>query len=78
MATFYCDCHDQHVAPSHLCNRHCSNFFRSDAYEVLSIQASQHKKMGLRGNNCGRLELGIVLLIDPVLIIEGDKRSLQS
>ena len=36
------------------------------------------KKMGLRGNNCGRLDLGIVLLIDPVLIIEGDKRSLQS
>ena len=55
-----------------------SNFFRSDACEVLSIQASQHQKMGLRGNNCGHLELEIVLLIDLVLIIEGDKRSLQS
>ena len=55
-----------------------SYFFRSDACDVLSIHASQHQKMGLRSNNCGCLDLGIVLLIDPVLIIAGDKRSPQS
>ena len=44
------------MALSYLCSRHCSNFFRSDACNVSSIQASQHQKMGLRGNNCGRLD----------------------
>ena len=44
------------LLPPHLYNRHCSNFFRSDACDVSSIQASQHQKMGLRGNNCGRLD----------------------
>ena len=32
MATYFaCACHDRGVAFSHLFNRHCSNFFRSDA-----------------------------------------------
>ena len=57
IATYFsCVYHDRGVAPAHLCNRHCSNFFRSDACDVSSIQASQHQKMGLRGNNCGRLD----------------------
>ena len=51
-----CACNDGGVAPSHLCSRHCSNFFRADACDVSSIQASQHQKMGLRGNNCRRLD----------------------
>ena len=56
MAIFSCACHDRRLGSSPLCNRHCSNFFRSDAGDVSSIQASQHQKMGLRGNNCGRLD----------------------
>ena len=56
-ATYYgCAFHDRGVAPSHLFSRYCSNFFRADACDVSSIQASQHQKMGLRGNNCGRLD----------------------
>ena len=54
--SFVCACNDGGVAPSHLCSRHCSNFFRADACDVSSIQASQHQKMGLRGNNCWRLD----------------------
>ena len=57
IATYYgCAFHDRGVAPSHLFSRYCSNFFREDACDVSSIQASQHQKMGLRGNNCGRLD----------------------
>ena len=56
VTSFVCACNDGGVAPSHLCSRHCSNFFRADACDVSSIQASQHQKMGLRGNNCGRLD----------------------
>ena len=56
VTSFVCACNDGGVAPSHLCNRQCSNFFRADECDVSSIQASQHPKMGLRGNNCGRLD----------------------
>ena len=56
VTSFVCACNEGRVAPSHLCSRHCSNFFRADACDVSSIQASQHQKMGLRGNNCGRLD----------------------
>ena len=57
MATcFACACHDRGVAFSHLVNRHCSNFFRSDACDVPPIQTPQHQKMGLRGSNCWRLD----------------------
>ena len=57
MATYFvCASHNQHLVFFHLCNRHCNNFFRSDACDVSSIQASQHQKMGLRGNNCGPLD----------------------
>ena len=56
MATFSCASHDRHLAFSHLCGRHCSNFFRSDACDVSSIQASQHQKMGPRGSNRWRLD----------------------
>ena len=56
VTSFVCACNDGGVAPSHLCSRQCSNFFRADECDVSSIQASQHPKMGLRGNNCGRLD----------------------
>ena len=56
VTSFVCACNDGGVAPSHLCSRHCRNFFRADACDVSSIQASQHQKMGLRGNNCRRLD----------------------
>ena len=56
LGTRLCTYYDRGVAPSHLCGRHCSNFFRLDACDVSSIQASQHQKMGLRGNNCGRTD----------------------
>ena len=57
IATYYgCAFHDRGVAPSHLFSRYCSNFFRADACDVSSIQASQHQKMGLRGNNYRRLD----------------------
>ena len=55
-----------------------SYFFRSDACDVFFHLGISTSKMGLRSKNCGRLDLGIVLLIDPVLIIAGDKRSPQS
>ena len=69
IATYYgCAFHDRGVAPSHLFSRYCSNFFRADACDVSSIQASQHQKMGLRGNNCG-CEVGNLFFI---FIVERD------
>ena len=40
------------LVSSDLSNKHCSHFFRSDACNNSSLQASPGQKVGLRGNNC--------------------------
>ena len=41
-----------HLVSSDLSNKHCSHFFRTNACNNSSLQASPHQKVGLRVNNC--------------------------